>query len=763
MLKAQTLPTQAIAVPRANPLARWLARPVAVLVPLIALSSLVRSVVAWKHETPRYFPDEYIYAALGRSLAHGHYEIRGHLAHFPAILEPLLAAPLWRFFSTETAYHLVQAENAVAASLVAVPVYLLGRWLGLGRNYSYVCAGYALLIPAVSLASGNLADLVAYPLVIAAVAVGVRALDTPSPKRQVAFLAFATLATLARTQYFVLVPAYILAALLLERRKMFRAHKVAVLALIPVTVAITVAILGFYSGVRSTTHLNAEFFKWFALQSFLLALAAGVAIVPGALIAFIRPTHRREIVFSLLAGAFMLLLFCESAVYAANSGDFKERYLFSAMPLLALAYGVYLKRGRPHAYAVVGVVAVIVVTASRLPISVYAISTFRTDSQFLYGVSWLELRTTYGSTALAIALLATAAGTFAVWTAFKGDRRGLALGAAILVAVAATVGAVKIDLHDTRATRALLPQNLTWIDDAAHGPVTAIATPYSSRVFLLMALYWNQSIAREVTLDHAVPTDSLAAPNLEIDRRGQLLNTTGDLLLDRMVTAASFWNASVVAHQTGLTLWHARGTPRLRTLIVGRYVDDWLNQSVRMRAWPQSSRPGRRGTALAFTLSLPHDWTGTVHMRLGENSTFAITPGSRHRIVCWNADRTGRRRRHDRECAPRRIQPPAVRAADEGRSDSRPFGPHRVRLRRRRSGRHAPSRDSVESIRSGTRAAPRASPGAASSPSSSGSIERHSSSVFAIRQLRPGQRSSARFSFHDARCSGPSAASIAPP
>ncbi len=636
MLKLQTLPARAHAVSRENIVARWLAHPVAVLVPLIAVSSLVRSAIAWQHQTPRYFPDEYIYAALGRSLAHGHYEIRGHLAHFPAILAPLLAAPLWRFFSTETAYHLVQAENAVAASLVAVPIYLLARWLGLGRGYSYFCAAYGLLIPVVSLSSENISDLVAYPLVLTAVAVGVRALETPSAKRQVAFLAFATLATLARTQYFVLVPAYILAALLLERRQMFRKHKVAVLALIPVTVAITVAVLGFYSGVRSTTHLNTEFFKWFFLQAFLLALAAGVAIVPGALIAFVRPTHRREIVFSLLAGVFMVLLFCESTVYAANSGVFKERYLFSALPLLALAYGVYLKRGRPLPYVVVGLVAVIVVAASRLPISVYAISANRTDSEFLYGVSWLEMRTNYGSTALAIALIATAAGAFAVWTAFKGDRRGLALGAAILVAVAATIGAVKIDLANTRATRALLPQNLTWVDAAAHGPVTAIATPYSSRVLLLLALYWNPSIAREVTLDHAIPTDSLAAPNLEIDRQGRLLNTTGDLLLDRMVTAASFWNGSVAAHQTGLTLWHAHGVPRLRSLIVGRYADDWLNESARIRAWAQSPRPGHEGIALGLTLSLPKDWTRTAHMKLGK-TTFAIAPGSRHRIVCWNA------------------------------------------------------------------------------------------------------------------------------
>ena len=424
------------------------------LLPLIAVSSLVRSAVAWKHQTPRYFPDEYIYAALGRSLAHGHYEIRGQLAHFPAILEPLLAAPLWRFFSTETAYHLVQAENAVAASLVAVPIYLLARWLGLGRGYSYLCAAYGLLIPAVSLASGNLADLVAYPLVIAAIAVGVRALDTPSPKRQVAFLAFATLATLARTQYFVLVPAYIVAALLLERRRMFRAHKVAVLALIPVALAIAVAMLGFYSGVRSTTHLNAEFFKWLALQSFLLTLAAGVAIVPGALVALVRPTQRREIVFSLARRRFH-----GAAVLRVGRVRSELGRLQGALPLQRDAAARprirRLSEARPAASPMPSSPwsRPSIVAASRLPISVYAISTFRTDSQFLYGVSWLELRTTYGATALAIALLATVAGAFAVWTAFKGDRLGLALGAAIVVAVAATVGAVKVDLHNTRATR----------------------------------------------------------------------------------------------------------------------------------------------------------------------------------------------------------------------------------------------------------------------------------------------------------------------
>ncbi len=388
---------------------------------------------------------------------------------------------------------------------------MLARWLGLSRGFGYLCAAYGLVIPALALVPLNIADLVAYPLVLAAIAVGLRTLDEPSPRRQIAFLVFATLATLARTQYFILVPAYIAAAVLLERRRVFRQHRVALLALIPVAIAMVIAVLGFYSGVRSTTHLNGAFAKWFLLQSFLLAVVTGVAIVPGAVIALVRPAQRRGTIFSLFVGSFVILLFCEATVYAASSGRFKERYLFTALPLIALAYGLYLKRGRPYRFAVIPAVAVIAAVVSRLPISAYAISTLRTDSQFLYGVSWFEERLGYGSVALMVAVVATVGGALAVWTAYRGDRV-LGVGAAILVAVVATVGAAKVDLRDTRNARSVLPHDLGWIDSASTGPVTAIATPQSSRAFVYLALYWNASIKREVTLDEAVATDAFSAP-----------------------------------------------------------------------------------------------------------------------------------------------------------------------------------------------------------------------------------------------------------
>ena len=89
-----------VAAPRSErplALARPLALPARLALPLIVCASFAaRFAAALAHSTPLYFPDEYIYGALARSLAtSGRLAIRGTSAHFPALLEPLLAAPFW--------------------------------------------------------------------------------------------------------------------------------------------------------------------------------------------------------------------------------------------------------------------------------------------------------------------------------------------------------------------------------------------------------------------------------------------------------------------------------------------------------------------------------------------------------------------------------------------------------------------------------------------------------------------------------------------
>src|SRR4029453_10921014 len=106
-----------------------------VLACIVAASFLIRLLVAFAHATPLYFPDEYIYATIARSFAeHGRPLIRGTSPHSPRVREPVAAAPFWLFHDPELAYRLTQAENALAMSLAAIPVYLLFRKLDPGAG-----------------------------------------------------------------------------------------------------------------------------------------------------------------------------------------------------------------------------------------------------------------------------------------------------------------------------------------------------------------------------------------------------------------------------------------------------------------------------------------------------------------------------------------------------------------------------------------------------------------------------------------------------
>ena len=188
-----------LSVPRPAAVARAATIPARLLLfGIVAASFLVRYVAAVGHTTPLYFPDEYIYSGIARSLAQsGKPLIRGSSAHFPAMLEPLLAAPFWLTNNSDLAYRLTQAENALAMSLAAVPVFLLVRRLGGGAWAALAAAALTVASPDLFFSSFLLADPIAYPLVLGAVYVGVCALAEPSRRLQLGFHRASTMPTIA--------------------------------------------------------------------------------------------------------------------------------------------------------------------------------------------------------------------------------------------------------------------------------------------------------------------------------------------------------------------------------------------------------------------------------------------------------------------------------------------------------------------------------------------------------------------------------------
>lgn len=615
------------------------------LAAVVALSAVLRTLAAARHTMPRIFPDSYIYAALGRSLAHGHLEIRGGATHFPALLEPLVAAPIWALEPVSTAYRLIQLENALFMSAAAIPAYLLARRLRLSNGWALFCGVFAVAIPDVGYSSYLLSDPVAYPLVLSALCAGLIALERPTRRSQAALLVFATLATATRVQYVVLFGAFAVAAVALERRRVLRTYKVVALPLAAVGGGILAfgpgRALGFYSGVLHL-HLTFQVARWAVVDLFLLALASGVVLVPGAVAGLLRPRGRHEKAFAVLAAAFATALLAEAALYGSNGSDrFQERYLFTLLPLVPVAFGLYRRHERPARVQVLVLTIALLVALARVPLSGYVVAQGSTSSLFLGAVGAIQVHLGTGTGALAVALVASAAAGLAALYELRRLPVAAAAAAALILVGLSSAAATSADGALSRLmSDAYAPANPSWIDAARLGPVTAIETPAAPPGQLLMQLFWNGSVTRELLFGGAEATDVFDAPRVKVAEDGTLRSDDSivrtPILWQGFGVTAELSGATLVRRAKTFQLWKPTATPRLALLETGRYWDGWLAQSGLLTVWPGST--GRVRGVVSFTLSLPLR-TRAVRVRFGDR-TLSLRPG-RHVAVRLPLDGRG--------------------------------------------------------------------------------------------------------------------------
>ncbi len=618
-----------VPVPRLVGFARVAAVPARlVLAAIVAASFAVRFVMALGHSTPLYFPDEYIYSAISRSLAeHGRPLIRGQAAHFPAMIEPLLAAPFWLTHDPELAYRLTQAENALAMSLAAIPVYLLMRRLGGGAWAALAAAALTVASPDLFFSSFVLADAIAYPLVLGAVYLGVCALSSPSRGSQLGFAALAVLATFTRIQYVFLPLIFLAAALVVERgsvRAVWRRFRLSVLLYsAPLAFAAVLGprrLLGYYSGVADLHVRPGAIVHWLGTDSMLLAYAAGFALVPGALVGIVfalwRPRSREESGLAALLVGLVLGLFAEAAIYATNGTDrFQERYLMILLPLVFPAFWLWLRRGRPAPRVVAFLALGLLVLSMRVPLSAYTVSDFKQDSPFLLGIFRLEKAVGIGDGSLVVALVAAAMACVAAAAAFRARFAYVAVAATLVVTCAVSVAAVSFDHRVVQTVRATyLPPDARWIDHANLGPATLIQTPASPHARAHEHLFWNRSLERVMFLDDASPIDAFGSPKVRVAADGRFVSggktLRGPLVISNFAVRARLVGAVAVARGADYELWRPLGTPRMAMFVGGLYHDNWLADGGHITLWP--ARNGRVEGTFRLPLSLPAGTQRTV-------------------------------------------------------------------------------------------------------------------------------------------------------
>jgi hypothetical protein len=580
---------------------------------LIVGSIVVRTWAAWLRVTPNYFPDEGIYGALSRSLAHGHLPaVRGHVAHFPALLQPLLTAPAWWFGSLETGYRVTQAIEAGAVSTAALAVWWTARRLGVGPGGAFAAAAISLAVPDAGYAGWVLAEPFAYPLFIAAVGTGAVALARPTRRAQAIFLAFALLATFARMQLAVLLLAYLVSAVLLRR---VRAQRVVVGGL---SLAVVVALaggLGYYRQAPTAFHLVSP--ATLGRNLFVLAIAAGWIIVPAGILglvgAFGRPRSEEERAFgafALVAGAAVV---AEATLYG-DAGVVHERYGCYILPLVALGFVLHASRGWPWKRAHALLVAVLLVASATTPMSGWAAAGGNAHSLVLTGL--LKVQTLAGSAGSGGLYAVCALGALSVLAVACAWRGATAVAAALAIAfcVATSAFATSFDAQNSRNVKAaFLPAGADWIT----GDATVIAG--GSRTSMLEQFFWNSGAKRLALLPGGVSPDVFAASHTHITADGRFAGLRGPVVLNED------GNAFVPAQLGPVNgPWLEAATPELRAIVTNRSADGWLSPAGRVQLF-------RAGT-LSFSVTAPNAMTMTVgghtlHLRASVPARVTICAG----------------------------------------------------------------------------------------------------------------------------------------
>jgi hypothetical protein len=561
------------------------------------------------HVTPAIFTDELLFSELARSFAGGGgLRVRDEPFLFPAVIPSLLQAPVWLVGSTPLAYELARALNTVLMCSAAIPAYWLSRRL--------VRPAYALLVAAATVAGGPMlyhgyltSEAAAYPVFLLAVGVCVRALEAPSPRRDLLAVAVLGLAVLTRTQFLVLPLVFVLAVFLVGRPVRRHATALALLvgAALPFMVVGTSA-LGAYSGASELDYYSlAETIRWGGWTTALLPFTAGLLVVPGAVVelgyGLVRPRSAAERPFVAVTALLIVLLPLQAGLIAsADVGRPFERYAFYVLPLVFLAFCSLAERNSVRARFHLAAALGLGIVAVAIPFSTLALDPFAFDSPTLSAVETAGRWATPGDAAV----LFTAAGVAAALAAVLLRRRpalivGLSIGLSFLVGIAAYSG----DRRMTEGTLAsLAAAEPDWLEQTGIREADVLALPGGSLHSGWILESWNRNVGRTFHLGD-VPNDPLPFTNTGLRADGSLAAAGAAVRSEYLVVDSAGTRVDLDAHviarpRPNLTLYRTAGPVRFRSVAFGVHHDGWAGSIVRYAAFPRETWGAYR-----VVLSLP--------------------------------------------------------------------------------------------------------------------------------------------------------------
>ena len=568
---------------------------------------------------PWYTPDEMIYGMLGRSLwSTGHLQIFGGPTPFYSLVYPAFVGLPLSLHDTKLGFEVVQWCQALVMSLTAVPVYLWSRRM-MRPGWALAATALTLAVPGLAFSGFVMSETAFYPVFVLAAWALTVTLARPTPRNQALLAVASVVAVLTRLQAIVLVPAFVLAVLLMalfERSLApLRRLKLALAGLGIVTIAVVATkgpgVLGAYHTVGEHSYGRGDAFSFGLYHVAAVLLALGVIPVVATVLAGLPAFAGRDLssevrAFVAVAVALFAGLVAQVGLFtSAYTGRLADRNLLSLFPVLLIGFALWLDRGAPRPRLVTAATSTLALVAvGLLPPGRFIVEAAIPDSYGL--VPFYRLHTRAPSLDLGVVLFV---GTLAALLALAFvPRRHLVL---LPIAVGAYLAVASVVVTKTVAhqARAFLPfmvgSDLRWVDRRVDGPTTYL---YAGDKLWNRAWY-NAFFNPRIDRVYTVGRDRVLGPMPQ-----RVLQLPGNGVLDAPATpyAVVPWYFSLDGTRlTGepaaeLALWKVRPPLRVSTQTLGVLPTGALPGSAELRVF------GCRGGRLWMTLNASSDRVVTI-------------------------------------------------------------------------------------------------------------------------------------------------------
>ena len=585
---------------------------------LVLGAAAIRAWIALKIQVPVIMTDELIYRELAASFARtGRFAVREESIGLYS-LYPVLIAPFWRIGSIATSYDMSKVLNVIAMTSASLLLFVWARKLVRAR-YALAVLALSLLLPTFLYTTELMTESVALPaFLLALFAIWRSLLLGPTLGRQAQIVGAVALACAIRVQGVVLVLVWatsiaLWGALAAGGKRRVRsavgalrpywpsALLLSVLACgyLALTAARGKSALGFYDPVTSAPYSIGKLALWFVYHLGELSIAAGFVPAAAFLLllghAFRRPADPAVAALLAVTLAAVVWFVAAAATWASWHGDgIRERYDFYAVPLLLLAFAVFLERGAVSGRAALAAGVVACVLPIALPVPRLLTYGILAKAPSLDGLRWLADQSS-DLVRPAVVVFALLAFVVVLLRLPPGVAFGFVATLFLLNTLAAT--ALAHDLS-SRIRNASLASS--WVD-ARLGRGADAGVVWTGNIdanWVWQTEFWNDSVRRVYYTRERDP-GTLPTLRLVSERGSHELRAGGrPLPVEGLVTDRSFTidGAPIRSLTNGLSL--IRVTPATTSgavVVRGVYGDGWTGPEL------SYTRPKCRGvTRLVF-------------------------------------------------------------------------------------------------------------------------------------------------------------------